>query len=99
MDEPAGRFLFTIARGKIVAIDLVADPERLGRLDLEGLRYGRQPKCRPGLKADLQPTARGDWHEGGDYGEEHDADREEIKGERVGAGPLDAVSEHERTDG
>jgi hypothetical protein len=34
MDEPAGRFLFTIARGKIVAIDLVADPERLGRLDL-----------------------------------------------------------------
>ena len=35
---PGGRprvvFGFTIARGRIVAIDLVADPERLGRLDL-----------------------------------------------------------------
>ena len=35
---PGGRprvaFGFTIARGKIVAIDLMADPERLGRLDL-----------------------------------------------------------------
>jgi hypothetical protein len=35
---PGGRprvvFGFTIARGKIVAIDLVADPERLRRLDL-----------------------------------------------------------------
>jgi RNA polymerase sigma-70 factor (ECF subfamily) len=35
---PGGRprvaFGFTIAGGKIVAIELVADPERLGRLDL-----------------------------------------------------------------
>lgn len=27
-------FDFTIRRGRIVKIDLVADPERLGRLDL-----------------------------------------------------------------
>jgi len=27
-------FGFTITRGKIAAIDLVADPERLGQLDL-----------------------------------------------------------------
>jgi RNA polymerase sigma factor (sigma-70 family) len=36
---PGGRprvvFAFTIARGKIVAIDLLADPERLSQLDLE----------------------------------------------------------------
>jgi len=35
---PGGRprvaFAFTIARGRIVAIDLVADPERLRHLDL-----------------------------------------------------------------
>jgi len=34
---PGGRprvaFVFTITQGKIVAIDLVADPERLGQLD------------------------------------------------------------------
>jgi hypothetical protein len=35
---PGGRpriaFGFTITRGKIVEIELIADPERLGRLDL-----------------------------------------------------------------
>jgi RNA polymerase sigma-70 factor (ECF subfamily) len=35
---PAGRprvaFAFTIRRGKIVEINLIADPERLGQLDL-----------------------------------------------------------------
>ena len=38
---PGGRaraaFAFTIAGGKIVGIDLIADPTRLGRLDLEVL--------------------------------------------------------------
>jgi RNA polymerase sigma factor (sigma-70 family) len=33
--RPRVVFAFTIARGKIVAIDLLADPERLGQLDLE----------------------------------------------------------------
>jgi len=28
---------FTIAGGKIVEMDILADPERLGRLDLSGL--------------------------------------------------------------
>jgi hypothetical protein len=31
-------FAFTINRGKIVAIDLLADPERLNQLDLEILK-------------------------------------------------------------
>jgi hypothetical protein len=33
--RPRVAFGFTITRGKIVAIDLLADPERLGQLDLE----------------------------------------------------------------
>jgi RNA polymerase sigma-70 factor (ECF subfamily) len=32
--QPRVVFGFTITRGKIVAIDLLADPERLGQLDL-----------------------------------------------------------------
>ena len=32
--RPRVVFAFTIARGKIVAIDLLADPERLRQLDL-----------------------------------------------------------------
>jgi hypothetical protein len=32
--QPRVVFGFTIARGKIVAIDLVADPERLRQLDV-----------------------------------------------------------------
>jgi RNA polymerase sigma factor (sigma-70 family) len=37
--RPRVVFDFTIARGKIVEIDLIADPERLGRLDLTILDY------------------------------------------------------------
>lgn len=33
--QPRVAFAFTIARGKIVSIDILADPERLGQLDLE----------------------------------------------------------------
>ncbi len=33
-EEPRVVFGFTIARGKIVAIDMLADPVRLGQLDL-----------------------------------------------------------------
>jgi RNA polymerase sigma-70 factor (ECF subfamily) len=36
--EPRVAFGFTIARGKVVAIDLVADPERLRQLDLAVLK-------------------------------------------------------------
>jgi RNA polymerase sigma-70 factor (ECF subfamily) len=38
---PDGRVLsvigFTIARGKVVELDILADPDRLGRLDLSAL--------------------------------------------------------------
>jgi RNA polymerase sigma factor (sigma-70 family) len=37
--RPRVAFGFTIKEGKIVGIDLVADPERLGQLDLEILAY------------------------------------------------------------
>jgi len=32
---------FTVRRGKIVVIDILADPARLGQLDLAGLGDGR----------------------------------------------------------
>jgi RNA polymerase sigma-70 factor (ECF subfamily) len=37
--QPRVVFAFTITRGKIAAIDLVADPERLGQLNLIVLEY------------------------------------------------------------
>ena len=36
----ARRFAFTLTSGKTTAIDLVADPERIGQLDLTILRDG-----------------------------------------------------------
>ncbi|HSP98648.1 MAG TPA: hypothetical protein VL049_15610 [Candidatus Dormibacteraeota bacterium] len=39
--QPRVVFGFTIARGKIVAIDLLADPARLGQLDLVMLDQSR----------------------------------------------------------
>jgi len=33
--RPRVVFAFTVARGKVVRIDMVADPVRLGQLDLE----------------------------------------------------------------
>jgi hypothetical protein len=42
--KPAGAFRFTLASGRIVAIELIADPERLGRLDLTILADGRGPR-------------------------------------------------------
>jgi RNA polymerase sigma-70 factor (ECF subfamily) len=32
--KPAGAFRFTVASGRIIAIELIADPGRLARLDL-----------------------------------------------------------------
>jgi len=32
--QPRAAFTFTIARGKIAAIDILMDPDRLGQLDL-----------------------------------------------------------------
>jgi hypothetical protein len=42
--KPAGAFRFTLASGRIVAIELIADPERLAQLDLTILAGGRGPR-------------------------------------------------------
>jgi RNA polymerase sigma factor (sigma-70 family) len=44
--KPRGAFAFTVANGRVVAIELVADPERLGRLDVAILADDRD--SRPG---------------------------------------------------
>jgi RNA polymerase sigma-70 factor (ECF subfamily) len=42
--KPAGAFRFTLASGRIVAIELIADPERLAQLHLTILADGRGPR-------------------------------------------------------
>jgi hypothetical protein len=42
--KPAGAFRFTLASGRIVAIELIADPGRLAQLDLTILAGGGGPR-------------------------------------------------------
>jgi hypothetical protein len=52
--RPFSMMAFVVARGRIVAIDVLTDPERLARLDLSAVRGQAGPGRRDG--GDVPPS-------------------------------------------